>query len=194
MPNFFKSWFSDNVRRFFWLAVVLLIAVIYGIYRHSTNADLGQTVFTAQRAGLWDVELTDLEGEQRTLAPYEGKTLVLNFWGSWCEPCLQEIPHFVAAQNKYKSKQVQFIGIAVDSAENVIEFMRIFNVNYPIYLAGFDGAQLARDFGNVQGGLPFTVMIDTEGNVRSTILGKVSAERLDSELSALTTELSADPV
>ncbi len=186
MYTFIKTRLFRKRSRLFWLGMaVLLSAATYGFYRYQESQNLDQAGLTAERAGLWEAELTDLEGEQRTLAKYEGQALVINFWGSWCEPCLQEIPAFVAAQKKYKSKKIQFIGIAVDSAVNVIEFTRIFRMNYPIYIAGFEGTQLARDLGNAQGGLPFTVLIDAEGNVRRTILGKVTAEKLDAELTLL---------
>lgn len=187
MYTFLKTWLSRKHSRLLWLGIMAsLIAAIYGFYRYQESQNAAQGTLTAERAGLWDAELTDLEGDVRTLAKYKGHMLVINFWGSWCEPCLQEIPAFVAAQKKYKSKRVQFIGIAVDTAENVIEFTRIFRVNYPIYIAGFEGAQLARDLGNVQGGLPFTVIIDAAGNVRRTVLGKITAEKLEAELALLT--------
>ena len=134
---------------------------------------------------LWSTKLPDAAGVQQSLAQFKGKPLVVNFWASWCGPCVEEMPALSAMQQKFAPKNIQFVGIGIDSAANVHKFLGSVKVNYPIYVAGFGGADLARSFGNDVGGLPFTVVIDRAGRVRYTKLGKVDPKELTRELDAL---------
>jgi len=88
-------------------------------------------------------------------------------------------------QSQYSKKGIQFVGIGIDSAENIQAFLKKTKVTYPIYVAGFGGADLARAFGDSAGGLPFTVLIDAGGKVRYTKLGRVDAGELQQALGML---------
>jgi peroxiredoxin len=88
-------------------------------------------------------------------------------------------------QREYQKKGITFIGLGVDSEKNVNDFLKKVPVAYPVYVTGFGGADLARSFGNNAGGLPFTVVIDAKGVVRSTKLGEVNAAELRKTLDAL---------
>jgi thiol-disulfide isomerase/thioredoxin len=129
-------------------------------------------------AELWHAPLTDTAGKPHGLEAYKGRVLVVNFWASWCGPCVREMPALAELSRQYAGKGVQFIGIGVDSQQNVQSFLRKVPVDYPIFISGFGGADLARGFGNAAGGLPFTVVIDANGVVRSTKLGEVVPEEL----------------
>lgn len=129
--------------------------------------------------------LPDPAGQPQSLAQYRGKVTVVNFWASWCAPCVKEIPALSALQRRYANKGVRFVGIGVDSARNVSQFLSKLTIGYPVYVAGFGGADLARQFGNQAGGLPFTVVIDKAGHVRYLKLGEIDATRLSTELDAL---------
>ncbi|WJF89889.1 TlpA disulfide reductase family protein [Paraburkholderia bonniea] len=134
---------------------------------------------------LWTAAVTNPDGASQSLSRFKGHAVVVNFWASWCAPCVEEMPELVALHHEYAKKGVQFIGLGVDSEQNVKAFLQKVNVDYPVYVTGFGGAELARAFGNQAGGLPFTVVIDANGVVRSTKLGQIQQKELRQTLDAL---------
>jgi thiol-disulfide isomerase/thioredoxin len=134
---------------------------------------------------LWDSPMHDADGKPQSLAGFKGQTVVVNFWASWCGPCVQEMPTLAQLHHEYAHKGVKFIGIGVDSEKNVKAFLQKIPVDYPVYVSGFAGADLARNFGNTAGGLPFTVVIDAKGVIRSTKLGEIQPDELKKTLDAL---------
>jgi len=134
---------------------------------------------------LWSAAVTNTDGKPQSLDAYKGRPVVVNFWASWCGPCVAEMPELSALQREYAKKGIQFVGLGVDSAANVKAFLQKVKVDYPVYIAGFGGADIARAFGNNAGGLPFTVVIDAKGAVRSTKLGQIKPDELRRTLDAL---------
>jgi thiol-disulfide isomerase/thioredoxin len=134
---------------------------------------------------LWKTSAPGADGTSQKLDTFKGKPVVINFWASWCGPCVKEMPELSAMQREYQKKGITFIGLGVDSEKNVNDFLKKVPVAYPVYVTGFGGADLARSFGNNAGGLPFTVVIDAKGVVRSTKLGEVNAAELRKTLDAL---------
>ncbi len=134
---------------------------------------------------LWASTLPDSSGVPQALARYRGKPVVINFWASWCGPCVQEMPELSALSQQYAAKGIEFAGIAIDSAGNVSAFLSRIAVKYPVYVAGFGGADLVRSFGNASGGLPYTVVVDRAGAVRYAKLGKVDGAELKKILQGL---------
>jgi len=129
--------------------------------------------------------LTAPDGSPRDLSQFKGKVLVVNFWASWCAPCVREMPALSGLARQYAGRGVEFVGIGVDSQKNVEAFLRKVPVHYPIFVSGFGGADIARRFGNAAGGLPFTVVIDANGAVRSTKLGEITSAELRRALDAI---------
>lgn len=125
-------------------------------------------------------ELRSPKGEVHSTEDWRGKILIVNYWASWCPPCVEEMPELVRSQTKYADKNVLFVGIGVDSPSNIREFLVKTPVNYPIVLGGLEGATWAKNMGNPSSGLPFTVMIDTKGAIIKTKLGKISEDELSS--------------
>lgn len=136
-------------------------------------------------AQLLAASLTDPDGKPRGLSPYKSRVLVVNFWASWCAPCVREMPTLSEVSRQYAGRGVQFVGIGVDSQKNVQTFLQKIPVDYPIFVSGFGGADLARAFGDAAGGLPFTVVIDANGSVRSSKLGEITAGELRRTLDAM---------
>jgi thiol-disulfide isomerase/thioredoxin len=129
---------------------------------------------------VWASEFDTPKGETLKLADFRGKPLVLNFWATWCPPCVEEMPLLDAFFRQNVSNGWQVIGLAIDQPSLVKRFMGQFPVDYPIALGGMNGSELGRLLGNAQGGLPFTVVFDAAGNVKVQKLGKLSADEIKS--------------
>jgi len=121
-----------------------------------------------------DFSLFDVDGEQRQLSEWQGKVIVINFWATWCAPCRAEIPDFVELQQQYSNDGLQFIGIALQQAEEVRDFIAEFNVNYPTLVGSNDVIKVSKKLGNDIGALPYTVIIDRDGKIIFTRRGPLS--------------------
>lgn len=112
-----------------------------------------------------EFSMLDIEGNIRTNTEWDGKVVVLNFWATWCPPCVREIPMFTKVQKEFADKGLQFVGVAVDDPQAVERFMKRVEINYPILVNDVDGITLAKKFGNHIGALPFTAIINRAGDV-----------------------------
>lgn len=129
--------------------------------------------------------LPDVDGRQQALSQWRGKVLVVNFWATWCAPCREEMPHFIAAQARDGNKGVQFVGIAVDQVDKVREFSQEIRLNYPALIGGLGAIELSKALGNELAALPFTIILDRDGSVVHTQLGPLKAAQLDALLDRL---------
>ena len=136
------------------------------------------------------ITLRNLEGHDVTLDQWKGKLLLVNFWATWCAPCRKEMPLLVNAQKQYGARGLQIIGPALDDAESVRKLAAQLKLNYPI-MADYNGADSAMMLlGNAEGGLPFSVLIDTQGRIVKTVLGELNQKELDK---LITSNLPASP-
>jgi thiol-disulfide isomerase/thioredoxin len=119
----------------------------------------------------------DLNGEMRNIKEWDGKLIVLNFWATWCPPCLKEIPEFIELQETYGDQGFQIIGIAIDDEEAVREYVEKVGMNYPSLVVQDEGVMLAKRYGNGIGALPYTVIINRDGEISHTIRGELSKIR-----------------
>jgi len=139
-----------------------------------------QTVHEEQLAKLWAAQFAQPNGSDLLLADFQGKPLVLNFWATWCTPCIEEMPLLNAFFMENNPKNWQMIGLAIDQPSAVKRFLSQHPVHYPIGLAGLDGSQLMKDLGNEAGGLPFTLVMNAQGRVQMRKLGKLTAQEIQS--------------
>ena len=171
--------------------VFAVVATVGGYYASSTltgdkaNAAMVSTANSNAVNSLWNAQLQNAVGTSQKIAAFKGKPVVINFWASWCGPCVKEMPALSVMNQEYAKKGITFIGVGVDSDKNVNAFLQKVPVGYPVYIAGFGGADLARNFGNNAGALPFTVVIDAKGAIRSTKLGEVDPKELKATLDGL---------
>ncbi|MBA5607634.1 TlpA family protein disulfide reductase [Duganella sp. FT3S] len=134
---------------------------------------------------LYSQSLPDVAGASQALAQYKGQALLVNFWAPWCAPCVQEMPELSALAAGDAGKKLKVIGIGIDSPSNIAEFANKFKIAYPLYVAGMGGTELSRQFGNTGGGLPYTVLIGADGQVKKTYLGRLKFDQLRADLAAL---------
>jgi thiol-disulfide isomerase/thioredoxin len=127
---------------------------------------------------LWAARFATPAGGTLALADFHGRPLVLNFWATWCAPCVREMPTLDRFQRQFAAAGWQVIGLAIDRADAVNDFLKRTPVGFPIGLAGLEGADLARAFGNDRGGLPFTAVFDARGRQVEHHLGETHYEQL----------------
>ena len=114
---------------------------------------------------LWSMSFDRPEGGTLAMASLRGRPLLLNFWGTWCPPCVKEMPELDQFARQFGAAGWQVLGLAVDNPKAVREFLARRPVSYTIALVGFEGAELTRQLGNTQSGLPFTVAFNRQGAV-----------------------------
>lgn len=144
-----------------------------------------QAVEATAVESLLSQSMPDTKGQLQPLAQWKGKPLVVNFWATWCAPCVEEMPELSALQAELKPQNMQILGIGIDSPTNIAEFAAKYNISYPLYVSGMKGSELSRQLGNQAGGLPYTVLIDRDGKVRKTYLGRLKMDELRKDLAAL---------
>jgi thiol-disulfide isomerase/thioredoxin len=130
-------------------------------------------------AALWALELELPNGGTLQVRSLRGKPMVINFWAPWCPPCVEELPLLERFYQKNAAKSWQVIGIAIDSAKAVNQFLSKTPLSFPTPIAGLGGTELSRSLGNLSGGLPFTVVINVAGDIALRHMGKLSSQQVD---------------
>lgn len=157
-------------RRAVLFAAVTLAAVAAGAGLRIALREAPQapdTAATAQLVGSLrpDFTLPDVSGRPRSVAEWDGKVLVLNFWATWCPPCRKEIPEFVELQERYGARGLQFVGVALQRPEELGAFIEEHGMNYPVLAGEMEVIRLAERYGNRVGALPYTVIMDRGGRI-----------------------------
>ena len=172
-------------------------AIVYGGIATALAALAGGVAFSLRKFGL-DPEDTqalevflahaweDSQGRPFDARALRGRPMILNFWATWCPPCVEEMPELGHLQRSYGEAGLQVVGIGIDQAARIKAFEERMSLGYPLLVAGAAGAELGRRFGNPSGALPFTVVIDRTGRVRDRILGRFVLARLESQARTLT--------
>jgi thiol-disulfide isomerase/thioredoxin len=166
-----------NRRQWISIAGIGLLALLAGvltsqwIYRTSLATDPAIEAFFANS---WKTP----DGKPVNTDQWRGKVLVVNFWASWCPPCVEEMPALDKLQQEFLSQNVLIVGIGIDSPSNIREFLEMTPISYPIVIGGLEGTNLSKQMGNAQGALPYTVVIRANGQASNSKLGKMSEEEL----------------
>lgn len=127
---------------------------------------------------LWPLSFQTPAGTTLDLQSFRGRPLLLNFWATWCPPCVEELPLLDAFYREHSAKSWQVLGLAIDQPSAVRTFLQKTPVSFPVGMAGLGGTELTKSFGNLTGGLPFTVVIGATGEVLQRRMGRVTAADL----------------
>lgn len=165
------------------IVAVAILGALLGLFASTHMNDYadrpvppGMTVLKVgdQRA---DLELSDVEGKSRRLSEFDGKLVLLNFWATWCGPCREEMPLLDATHEKFADKGLLVVGVAVDDADAVRDFLKDYPIRYPILLAGDDEDASLR-YGDTRSVLPYSVLIGRDGRLLAQRAGYFSEESL----------------
>ncbi len=159
-------------------ASLIIIAALIALGLGISARHLFSSAEKPDISALPEFNLPDLSGRQHNISEWRGKVLVINFWATWCPPCLKEIPDFIALQQQYTSQGLQFIGIALEDQEPVAKFIAATKINYPILLGGDNGITLAQQLGNHIDAVPYTLIVDRQGQIVDRHPGEFSKDQI----------------
>ena len=132
-----------------------------------------------------DFELGSNQGELVSVADYAGKTILINFWATWCAPCREEMPMLMDLQRKHGANGLQVVGIALDDVNSVNSFVQTYGISYPILVGEADVFKTSAAYGNQEGVLPYSVLIDKKGIIRWQYAGIIKHKDINEKLSDL---------
>lgn len=121
--------------------------------------------------------LVDLHGQTHAINEWHNKVIIVNFWATWCPPCVKEMPALMKLRETYQAKGLEIVGVALDTKDAVSAFIDPLGIDYPILLAEQEGIGLSQEYGNQLGALPYSVVIDRQGVVRHAISGELTYEK-----------------
>jgi thiol-disulfide isomerase/thioredoxin len=143
----------------------------------------GGTIGSTQNAAFWDLSFDTPEGQTLAMSSYRGKPLLVNFWATWCPPCIEELPLLDRFYDANKATW-QVLGLAVDQPSAVRKWLMTKPMGFSTGMAGLAGTDLSKSLGNANGSLPFTVVFGRDGALLHRKTGKVTPEELSVWLAA----------
>jgi peroxiredoxin len=149
---------------------------------------LGRDSATDDLERVPEFRLPNTTGEVIDSSSWAGKVLVLNFWATWCPPCLRELPQLDEVKRSHSEDELQIVGIAVDKKDDVERFLTEHPVSFPILLGDLDAIEMSRRLGNRLQGLPFTAIFDHRGNRVYGQAGEMTHTSLSELLNSLIAE------
>lgn len=172
---------DKSMQRRHWLMGGVALAAVAGggIYAWQATRDMRSNDEAVD--AFWALQLQQPDGQMLALQSLRGRPLLVNFWATWCPPCVRELPlinQFAQGQAARGAHAVRVLGIAVDQAAAVNKWLARQPLSFPVALAGAGGVTLTRSLGNINGGLPFTILLDGKGHVQARKIGELSEKEL----------------
>jgi thiol-disulfide isomerase/thioredoxin len=141
---------------------------------------------SAAEGALWEMRFESPTGDPVPMAAFRGRPLLLNFWATWCPPCIEELPLLNRFYQQNSGKSWQVLGIAVDQPSAVRKFLAKSPLGFPVAMAGFEGTDISRSLGNLAGALPYSVVFDARSQVVYRKMGVLTERDLASLITAYT--------
>ena len=129
--------------------------------------------------GFWGQQWSTPQGAPLLLQSFRGKPLLINFWATWCPPCIDELPLINSFYKQNRANGWQVIGLAIDKPNSVLAFLQKMPLDFPVAVEPLNGSDIARQMGNPSGSLPFSVAISAQGGIVQRKLGRMKQEDLD---------------
>lgn len=126
----------------------------------------------------------DADGKSQSLGQWKGKVLVVNFWATWCAPCIAEMPELEKMQREFARRGVVIVELGTENADKVRKFRDRQHIGLPLLAGGYDAMTIARNWGDMQGVLPYTAVFSADGRFLHSQLGPIVADRLRTWLNA----------
>jgi peroxiredoxin len=166
-----------------WLVVAVALAALFAgllvaIQRTSPNAP------GASAEAFFTHTFKDLDGEPRAMAEWQGQLVVVNFWATWCPPCVEEMPDLQRVHDEYRGRGVAVVGLGIDNPSALKRFRDEHRLSLPLFAAGAAGSELGKALGNTSGALPYTLLIDRKGRIVRARLGQIRPAELRGWLDA----------
>lgn len=169
-------------RATFSLSVVSLILLAsYLIYVSAFASEKTEL----QAPGHMMAEFPDLKGTPHTLAQWKGSVILVNFWATWCAPCRDEIPELSEINSRYKDQGFAVVGISLDDNAKIKEFMKRTPISYQVLVGDMDALPYSISLGNQSMVVPYTVLIDRNGNIAHAYYGKIKPGQIDEDIAKL---------
>jgi len=132
-----------------------------------------------------DFRLADAAGQVVSVESFDGQVLLVNFWATWCAPCVEEMPMLSRLHQDYAARGFSVVGIALDEPQRAREFAQELGVGYPLLFGLAEAMVVGRRYGNGTGMLPYSVLVDSSGIVRWTRLGVLDRSQVETQLASL---------
>ena len=126
----------------------------------------------------WSLNFDTPDGKNLSMSSFRGKLLLVNFWATWCPPCVEELPLLDYFYQENRDKNLQIVGLAVDQPSAVRTWLQSKPLHFPVGMAGLGGTELSKSLGNIAGSLPFTALFSKSGELLHRKIGKVLPEDL----------------
>lgn len=170
----------SSTRRTLLLGGVATLAVAGGIGLGLKTQSGGESTaaLSSAEAQFWSQRFDTPSGEPLAMSSFAGKPLLVNFWATWCPPCIEELPLLDRFYRDNAGSGWQVLGLAIDQPSAVKAFLQKMPLTFPNALAGFGGTELGKSLGNLSGALPFSVVLGTSGNVLQRKMGQVKPDDL----------------
>ena len=132
-----------------------------------------------------DFRFVDQHGVEHRFSDWRSKARVVNFWATWCPPCVHEIPILIAVQESFRARGVRFLGVAANEPAEAFAMAREFGMNYPTMADTRRSVELMHAYGHPSAALPFTVFIDAKDVIRARHVGALTLEQAQEKVRLL---------
>jgi peroxiredoxin len=167
------------------MQLIKYLSLIFILTIQSFNAISSTNTSTNKIDNAWDIpklELKDIDGKNHSIDEWKGKVILLNYWASWCSPCIKEIKDFIKFQKHFVNNNLQIVSIGIDSKENLQKVSSEFNINYPVLIANIEqevGKKFVSLWENPYALVPYSIVINSDGKIVYKHKGKFNTGLFD---------------